>query len=358
MSDSLPTVYDTNALIQVVPNLKLSQNWLLDTFFPNTTASDTEYVSIDIDIGKRRMSPFVSPLVQGKVVEQRRMQTNVFKPPYIKDKRVPDLRKPLRRMIGERIGGNESAQLRMAANIESEMTDQIDILNRRMEWMAASALRNGTLEVSGEGFDSALIDFGRDADLTVTLGSTYRWDATAPASDRQTPSEIIETWSNTMLKKSGAAPSVIVFTPTPFSLFIKDPAVRDAIIFDTSRFGIPNKNQVQTAPEVQKGAVYKGTWGSYDLYVYNDWYVDDNDVEQRMIPDGEVILSGPALMGVRAFASIIDPKFNYTAMAYAPKIWMQDDPAQLFLMMQSAPLVIPSRVNASFRATVSLPRNT
>jgi hypothetical protein len=33
-------------------------------------------VSIDVDIGKRRMSPFVSPLVEGKLVEQRRYQTN------------------------------------------------------------------------------------------------------------------------------------------------------------------------------------------------------------------------------------------------------------------------------------------
>jgi hypothetical protein len=87
-------IYDTNTLIQVVPNLKRSQKFLLDRFFPNIVMSDTEYVSIDVDIGKRRMSPFVSPLVEGKLVEQRRYQTNQFKPAYIKDKRAPDLRKP------------------------------------------------------------------------------------------------------------------------------------------------------------------------------------------------------------------------------------------------------------------------
>lgn len=49
---------------------------------------------------------FVSPLVEGKLVESRKYQTNTFKPAYIKDKRAPDLRKPIRRQIGERIGGN------------------------------------------------------------------------------------------------------------------------------------------------------------------------------------------------------------------------------------------------------------
>ena len=65
-------IYDTNTLVQVVPNLKTSQNWLLDRFFPNIVESDSEFVSIDVDVGKRRMSPFVSPLVEGKLVEQRR----------------------------------------------------------------------------------------------------------------------------------------------------------------------------------------------------------------------------------------------------------------------------------------------
>src|SRR4051812_39453738 len=97
--------YDTATLIQVVPNLKRAQTFLLDTFFPNIVTSDSELVAIDVDVGLRRMAPFVSPLVEGKLVEQRRIQTGLFKPAYIKDKRAPDLRKPVRRMIGEKIGG-------------------------------------------------------------------------------------------------------------------------------------------------------------------------------------------------------------------------------------------------------------
>ncbi|EKB0247253.1 major capsid protein, partial [Escherichia coli] len=42
----------------------------------------------------------------------------------------------------------------------------------------------------------------------------------------------------------------------------------------------------------------------------------------------------------------------YGQMAYAPKMWEQPDPGQRFLMMQSAPMVIPSRVNACLCASV------
>ncbi|WP_387440316.1 major capsid protein, partial [Photorhabdus sp. RM105S] len=162
-------IYDTNVLVQLVPNLITSQNWLLDRFFPNIVTYETEVVSIDVDIGKRRMAPFVSPLVEGKLVESRQYQTNTFKPAYIKDKRAPDLRKPIRRQIGERIGGEYTAAEREMLNLQFEMADQIDMINRRLEWMAANALVKSQITVVGDGFETTVIDFGRSSNLTVTL---------------------------------------------------------------------------------------------------------------------------------------------------------------------------------------------
>jgi hypothetical protein len=79
--------------------------------------------------------------------------------------------------------------------------------------------------------------------------------------------------------------------------------------------------------------------------LYNDWYIDPTDnVEKPMIPDGAVIMSGADLMGTRAFGVILDPEFNYGPLAYAPKAGLEQ---RRLILMQSAPLVIPSRVNAS-----------
>ena len=111
-------------------------------------------------------------------------------------------------------------------------------------------------------------------------------------------------------------------------------------------------NDINVGAQIQRGAQYKGRWGQYRLWVYNDWYVDDNNVEQPMLVDGTVVLSGEDLMGTRAFGQIMDPSFNYAALPYAPKTWEEQDPAQRFMLMQSSPIVIPSRVNASFAATV------
>lgn len=345
-------IFDTNVLIQVVPNLMTSQNWLLDKFFPNITESDTEEVSIDVDVGLRRLAPFVSPLVEGKLVESRKFQTNSFKPAYIKDKRAPDLRKPIRRQIGERIGGQYSAAEREMLNLQFELTDQIDMINRRLEWMAASALQTGTVTVTGEGYETQVVDFGRSSDLTIALSGADKWPETVEAGKTNTkPTDDIEDWAQRMLKESGAVATDIVFTTKSWKAFRLDTSVKDsAITFPAlSPFG----NQINPGAQIKTGAVYKGRWGNYDLWVYNDWFIDPLDGKEKpMIADGSVIMSGADLMGTRAFGAIIDPAFNYGPMAYAPKSWLQHDPAQRFIMVQSAPLVIPSRVNASLCAVV------
>ncbi|EOZ3153616.1 major capsid protein [Yersinia enterocolitica] len=345
-------IYDTNVLVGLVPNLKTSQNWLLDRFFPNVVTYATEEVSIDIDIGKRRMSPFVSPLVEEKLVESRKYQTNTFKPAYIKDKRAPDLRKPIRRQMGERIGGEYTAAEREMLNIQFEMEDQIDMLNRRMEWMAASALTKSQITVVGEGFPTTVIDFGRSSNLTITLSGSDKWPLSVAAGTTNTqPSDDIEDWQTLMLQESGAVATDLVFTTSSWKAFRLDTTIKDnAITFPAlSPFG----NQVDAGPRVNKGAVYKGRWGNFDLWLYNDWFIDPADgIEKPMIPNGAVLMGSADLMGTRAFGVILDPEFNYGPLAFAPKSWVMPDPAQRYLLMQSAPLVIPSRVNASLCATV------
>lgn len=343
--------YTTAKLVGLVPNLKTSQNFLLDKFFPGLVEADIEEVLIDVDVGIRRMAPFCSPLVEGKLVEQRRYQTDKFKPAYIKDKRAPDLRKPVRRMIGEKIGGELTGAERELANLQIEMADQVDMVNRRLEWMGASALATGTVTISGPGFPTTVIDFGRSASLTIALSGSNRWGQTLNAAGRDTNiNGQITAWAAAILKASGAASTDIMFTPGAWGKFLSAEGVQGAIFY-------PNQatagNVVNPGATVQAGGVYMGRWGQFNLWLYNDWYVDPADnTEKPMLVDGTIIMSGPALMGTRAFGMILDPKFAYKPMAYAPKTWILDDPAQRIIMMQSAPLVIPSRVNAALCASV------
>ncbi|MEI6542129.1 MAG: major capsid protein [Methylococcales bacterium] len=352
MSSPLPSslVFNTATLVAVVPNLLVSQNFLLNRFFKNIITADSENVAIDIVKGKRRLSPFCSPLVEGKLVEALSYQTKLFKPAYIKDKRAPDLRRPVMRAVGERIGGDSTGQVREMQNLAYEMADQVDMLNRTLEWMAASALATGTVTIAGDGFPTTLVDFGRDASLTVGLASGATWTAANFAAGTASAKQNIEDWQQQMLKVSGAVAEDIVFSSGAWSAFQKDPDIKqEAIIYPGLN---TSGNVINPGAEIKNGAIYKGRWGQYDLWVYNDWYVDASNVQQPIMGAGSLYMTGSQLLGVRAFGQIMDPKFNYGPMAYAPKTWVTEDPAQRLIMMQSSPIVIPTRVDASFSATV------
>ena len=342
-------IFDTITLIQTVPSLKRPSTFLLDMFFPNVHMADTETVAIDVDVGLRRLAPFVSPLVEGKLVEQRRYQTATIKPAYIKDKRAPDLRKPVRRMIGERIGGEMSPAQREMMNLEMEMTDQIDILTRRLEWMAAQVLMTGTVTIEGDGYPPVVIDFGRDSSLTIAKTGTATWTIANVTAQNASPTQDIQFAQRLVMKLSAARMTDIIFTDSAFVGFEADPLVKGAIYYP--RLG-ESGNVIDPGAWIQQGAVFKGMWGQYRLWLYEEWYIDSGteggttNVEYPMIPDGYVVMCGPDMMGTRAFGVIMDPEVNYATLPFAPKTWTSKDPAQRYIMMQSAPIVIPARVNA------------
>ncbi len=349
MTDYSTLAYDTAKLIAVVQNLKRAQSFLLDMFFPTEVVSDTEEVAIDVDIGLRRLAPFVSPLVEGKLVEARRVQTNMFKPAYIKDKRAPDLRRPVRRMIGERIAGAMTAQEREMANLTFELEDQVDMLTRRCEWMAAQVLTTGTVTIEGDGYPTSVVDFGRDSNLTMVKTGSAQWTAANVTAGNASPTFDIETAQRLVLKLSGATMTDIVFTTSAWQGFIADPLLKGATIYPAL---VLESNVMDVGARITRGAFRRGTWGQYRLWEYNDWYIDSGTeggtkgVEYPMIPDGNVILCGPDLQGTRGFGIILDPEHNYASLPFAPKTWVNHDPAQRYILMQSAPIIIPNRVNA------------
>jgi hypothetical protein len=82
--------------------------------------------------------------------------------------------------------------------------------------------------------------------------------------------------------------------------------------------------------------------------VYSDIYYDDTGTAANMCPSGSVIMvNGTALEGVRHYGMVKDFKAMHTAQRSFTKSWEVEDPSARFLMMQSAPLVVPYRPNAS-----------
>lgn len=335
-------IYSTQFLGKAVEALIRAQAALLDMFFPVIQVSDSEEIKFDTKDGKRRLAPFVSPVVAGKIVAGLGKKTNTFTPAYVKDKRVLQPKGALKRLAGEKIGGTLAPAQRRLLILKDEMTDQTDMLTRRQEVMAAEILLSGKVTVEGEGFDTQVVDFGRDDALTLTLGTGLKWGDTgvSPLSDA-------EDWTETMLELSGAVATDFVFDTKAWALYRKDPTFKDSI---DKTLGAPDS--VTIASMAKLGMSYKGAIDNVWHWVYSDWYEDNEGVSHKIIPDYTVIVGSRNMEGVRHFGAILDEEAGIQAKEHFTKSWVEKDPSLRILLMQSAPLVVPYRPNASMSVTV------
>lgn len=341
-------IFSTHVLTKVVENLERPASFLLDTFFTQEQISDKEEIFFDIDKSKPKLTPFVSPLVAGKVVNDEGFSTKSFKPAYAKDKRRFDPNRALKRSIGEKIGGSLTPQQRIEANLNRTITKQLENLTRREEVMASEALRTGKITVTGDDYPTVVVDFGRDPELTVALSGSSRWgEAGVKALDN------LEDWVALVQEKSGAVARNVIMDSLAWRVFKSDAQVEK--LLDIRRI---RDNISITLGPIARGtgnelARYVGSIGDLDFWIYNDRYIDDNDVTQKLLPDYTVILgSKEQIEGTRCYGVIQDEKALFTAQRFFSKSWLEEDPAVRWLLLQSAPLLVPYRPNASFCATV------
>lgn len=336
-------IYSTAELTRRIDYLPSPSSWFLDRYFPEVVTFQTEEIYFDVAQGSRRLSPFVSPLSEGKIVEQPGFYTNVLRPAYIKDKRVFDPTRPFRRSIGEGIGGTLDPTARLEAYMASTMTDQLNMLTRRQEWMATQSLVNGGYTISGEKYQTAVINFGRTSTQQIQLTGAQRWGQTGVS-----VLDNLQTWASQMQLASGLRPTDLVLDVLAWEIFRKDPVVVQQRQF------FQNPSQVVTdATQTGVGGVSMGNINGFNVFVYQDWYVDDNGVTQPMLPINTALLLSPLMEGVRHYGAIKDFDAGLVARNYFPKSWVTPDPSVRYLMLQSAPLVAPYRPNASFAVTVA-----
>jgi hypothetical protein len=338
-------IYTTATLNRLVQSLIRPQTALLSAFFGEVETSDTETIFFDVTNKKRRISPFVSPLKEGRLVSDEGYVTKTFRPAYIKDKRVFDPNKALKRMAGETIGGSMSPADRAQANLVIASADQLDMLMRRKEIMAAEVLRTGKCVISGDGYPSVEVDFGRDSSHTVTLTSTARWGESGVD-----PLKDVKNWAlNSVMKRSGAKVTDVIMDAEAAQLFVDSASVANYL---STRPSSADPDQLRSNVFLDMGLNFIGRIGGVNFWIYADWYVNEAGTEVPILPSNTVILASAGIEGVQHQGAIKDEASGLQPLEFFSKSWAQEDPSVRYLLMQSAPLVVPYRPNASFCATV------
>jgi hypothetical protein len=337
-------IYGTATLMGVVRTVRPSAPGFWLNLFGRQFTFDTEEVDFDEVMVDRRIAPLVMPTVAGVPQRDRAITIRKYKPAYIKPLHTLNPRRTLERQAGEGFGGTMSPEQRAAALIGQYVQDQRDMIERRWEWMAARAVLDGSITLSSPTYPAATISFGRAAGHTVTLGSGSRWGESGIKALNN-----IETWATTVFQASGYPVTNVIMGTEAWAAFSADAEVRD--LLKTFR-GADKLGGLDIVPGSGTNIQYKGTDGSRDYWVYNDFYDADDGTATAMMSAKDVLLVNPAgLAGAKAFGAILDMD-SLQAVPIFTKSYTENNPSARFILSQSAPLMIPGRPNASLKATV------
>lgn len=338
-------IYSTGFLNRVVDGLAPTPTVFLDLFFPEVLTHDTEEVYFDKVTDKPRLTPFVHPLHEGKVIDSAGYITKSVKPAYVKDLRVHNPLKALKRRAGEALTGSMSPAERQQANIVADLADQNRMFTRRLEVMAIEAIRDGKATIIGEGFN-AVVDFGRDASLTEVLAGNEKWDASA---DVDIPQQL-EDWSQEIADFDGSVEAVIMDAKS-WKLMANNNKVK--ALLDIRRGVADTSLIIEPQKAIQAGVQFKGRVGQFEIWVYTGSYIDPADGQtKKYMPDNTVVMAGRRVEGVRHYGAIMDVDVLVARERYAQS-WTEKNPSRRMLMMESAPILVPYRPNSSKKITVA-----
>lgn len=347
-------LYSTNELIGVQRITPIQSAYWLDNFYPRQMNFETEEIMFDRIKTYRRMAPFVSPVVQGRVMRTRGFETRAFRPAYTKPKHIVDPNRQFTRTVGEGIGGTLSPAQRWNASIAENLQEERESIQRLINWMGAMAIIYGSVTIAGEDYPSQVVDFKRNAGLTRVLTGTARWGqgAADPLGD-------IKALRTLSFQESGSVITRVTMGLSAFDLFFADPDVQ--ALLKTELGAIPRTSDSvlsafgSTDTPYEFRGILQGAngQGRLEVYTYNEQYEDSDFNTVSVMSPYDVIGTGPGIQGVRCYGAIRDKRAGLQALPLFPKMWDQEDPSLTYTMTQSAPLMVPSQIDNTFRIVSS-----
>lgn len=205
-------------------------------------------------------------------------------PSYVMDEVLLTVDKYKGRFFGEAINGALSVEDRMnyAKAIESTLLYQ-SVLNRQ-EQNAITTLVDGIVtnpHTNKAGTtENVVVNWGRDSSLTA--GTAGAWESSSFNISGQ-----IESATDAMLIKGGAAPQFLIMGSDRWSAFRKNTSIEKHFNNDF------NKNEsLIIDPTYQSGFLYRGDIGGVKVFVYSDIYEDINKKGVRFFPNNTALLVG------------------------------------------------------------------
>lgn len=342
-------MYDTNTLLGLYEHVPGPSSYFLDLCYGSMVTFEDEYIDFQKVKRGRKLAPLVVPTAQGRPIFSEASSVTRLKPAYLKPKDPVSPGRVIRRRPGESMftANTLSPAQRFRAIVGDISREHRESIDRRNEWMGARGVIDGKITLVGDDYPEVVVDFNRDPNHTVVLSGTDAWNNAGYAGSML---KDIQGWIDTVRRADFGGPvNRMTVGGAVLEYLLQDAGVQKQL--DMNLRG-SNAN-LNTGLRDGEYVEYIGKLGpNLELWVNTDFYEKPDGSTEKFLGDGDIVLTGPNVMGVRCFGAILDDAANFQALPVFPKMWSQQDPSAVFIMHQSAPLMVPVNPNATLKATV------
>lgn len=350
------TIYTPRTLGKLVRRMPPVHTFFRDTFFKNRRTFNTKSVDVDFKKGSRALAPFVHPKVGGKTILNTGYQTKSYTPVLLAPNKITTVDDLLERAAGEDPYSGRKPAERAVEKLAEDLRELNEMIVRREEWMAATAIFTGQIPIVGEGVNE-VIDFDFTNKETI-VSAEKKWD-----NAQSDPLADIERWHEIVQREGFVNCNVCVMAKDVATAFINHAKVKE--VLDVKAYDLA----VIKPRQLPNGATYIGTYHKLglDFYQYNEWYLDDwtepGEPENKpIVPDKHIaLLYTEADYSIYYGAITMIPEegkgFVTVEGDKVPQTWIERRPDRRFLQINSKPLTVPHEVNSWYVAPGTLTMN-
>lgn len=336
-------------LLAMVGKARPAPSFLLNRYFPCNEASDiypTENILLDYrDKAGRKLAPLVHKGFKSSA--RRSFYTDKLTPARIAPKRELRLADLVKRGFAEEIFSGKTAEQRAFDMTMSDVTDLIDEVNRRLEYMAADLLVNNQYTLTYEKSD----DNGADetsGDVVVSFV-----DAENANESRYTPETLWNSGKGNIYADIKAMARQLDDNGGDAVDLVLGSDAADALLRDAHILELLNNRRMEmgnVAPAIrEQGATLIGLLNVDGILLnvieYREKYTDASGSLAPFIPAGCAVITSPGA-GRSLFAAVnqmesFDERFHSYPNRIVPKYLGDARQDKLEIMMTSRPLLAP-----------------
>ena len=345
------TLYTPRTLGKLVRRMPPVHTFFRDTFFKNRQTFNTKSVDVDFKKGSRALAPFVHPKVGGKTILNTGYQTKTYTPVLLAPNKITTVDDLLERAAGEDPYSGRKPAERAVEKLAEDLRELNEMIVRREEWMAATAIFTGQIPIVGEGVNE-VIDFSFTNKETIVTAEK-KWD-----NAQSDPLADIERWHEIVQREGFVNCNICIMAKDVATAFVNHAKVKE--VLDVKAYDLA----VIRPRLLPNGVTYVGTIHKLglDIYQYNEWYLDDwtepeAPENKPLVPEKTLaLMSTEADYSIYYGAITMIPEEGKTFVTVegdkVPQTWVERRPDRRFLQINSKPLTVPHEVNSWYVAQV------